>query len=64
MMAGLPEIQLYFGRVNGKMITEKDVDVVDNEWKELILEARKLGLSIEDVRNFLTHHEVKSTGTY
>jgi len=46
------------------MITAKDVDVVDNEWKELILEARNLGLSIEDVRNFLTHHEVKSTGTY
>jgi DNA-binding transcriptional MerR regulator len=46
------------------VITENDLDVVDHEWKELILEARKLGLSIEDVRNFLTHDDVKSTGTY
>jgi len=46
------------------VITEKNVDVVDQEWMELILEARKLGLSIEDVRNFLTHDDLKSSGTY
>ncbi|WHY78733.1 anti-repressor SinI family protein [Neobacillus sp. WH10] len=34
-------------------IRERDVDVIDQEWMELILEARDLGLSIEDVRNFL-----------
>jgi len=63
MVAGLPEIQCILGVIR-MMITEKDVDVVDLEWKELILEARKLGLSIEDVRNFLTHDEVETTVTY
>ncbi|WP_257984303.1 anti-repressor SinI family protein [Neobacillus cucumis] len=38
------------------VITVKDVDVIDQEWQELILEARKLGLSIEDVRDFLTQN--------
>jgi len=39
------------------VITEKDVDVVDQEWMELISEAKKMGLTIEDVRNFLTDHD-------
>lgn len=26
---------------------------LDQEWKELILQAKKLGLSIEEVRSFL-----------
>ncbi|ULT57854.1 anti-repressor SinI family protein [Neobacillus drentensis] len=46
------------------VITEKEMDVVDQEWMELILEARKIGLSIEDVRNFLTQDELKSSATY
>ncbi|MBT2659360.1 MULTISPECIES: anti-repressor SinI family protein [Bacillaceae] len=46
------------------VITEKEMDVVDQEWMELILEARKIGLSIEDVRNFLTHDDLKSSATY
>jgi DNA-binding transcriptional MerR regulator len=46
------------------VITEKELDVVDQEWMELILEARKIGLSIEDVRNFLTHDDLKSSATY
>jgi hypothetical protein len=36
------------------VITERNVDVIDQEWIALIIEARQLGLSIEDVRNFLT----------
>lgn len=35
------------------MITERDVNVIDQEWMALILEARELGLSIADVREFL-----------
>lgn len=46
------------------VITEKEMDVVDQEWMELILEARKIGLSIEDVRNFLTPDDLKSSATY
>ncbi|PLS05791.1 hypothetical protein CVD27_08785 [Neobacillus cucumis] len=47
---------MYFGSVSVVVITVKDVDVIDQEWQELILEARKLGLSIEDVRDFLTQN--------
>ncbi|MEH7304663.1 anti-repressor SinI family protein [Neobacillus drentensis] len=32
------------------LTTEKDLDT---EWLELIYEAKKLGLSIDEIRNFL-----------
>jgi DNA-binding transcriptional MerR regulator len=35
------------------VITKNEVDVIDQEWMELILEAKDLGLSIEAVRDFL-----------
>ncbi|MDQ1147420.1 DNA-binding transcriptional MerR regulator [Bacillus sp. SORGH_AS 510] len=35
------------------IITERTVEVIDQEWMALILEARELGLSIADVREFL-----------
>jgi len=35
------------------IIAERDVDVIDQEWMALILEAKELGLSITDVREFL-----------
>ncbi|WP_251555272.1 anti-repressor SinI family protein [Neobacillus muris] len=28
-------------------------EVIDNEWLELIMEARDIGLTVEDVRRFL-----------
>ncbi len=46
------------------VITESEVDVIDQEWIALIVEARQLGLSIEDVRKFLSrdsHEEPSST---
>lgn len=49
---GCLECEMYF-RSEKMFIRERDVDVIDQEWMELILEARDLGLSIEDVRNFL-----------
>lgn len=38
------------------VITEKEVEVIDQEWMTLILEAKELGLSIEEVRDFFNHH--------
>ncbi|WP_081825381.1 anti-repressor SinI family protein [Bacillus sp. UNC41MFS5] len=35
------------------VITESKVEVIDQEWIALILEAKDLGLSIEAVRDFL-----------
>jgi DNA-binding transcriptional MerR regulator len=37
------------------VITESNVDVIDQEWMALILEAKDLGLSIEAVRDFLAN---------
>ncbi|MEH7075596.1 anti-repressor SinI family protein [Neobacillus drentensis] len=36
------------------VITGSNVEVIDQEWMALILEAKDLGLSIETVRDFLT----------
>ncbi|WP_074432762.1 anti-repressor SinI family protein [Neobacillus jeddahensis] len=36
------------------VITERDVEVIDQDWMALIVEAKELGLTIEDVRDFLT----------
>jgi hypothetical protein len=50
--------------VRKMVITESEVDVIDQEWMSLIMEARQLGLSIEDVRKFLcrvSHEEPSST---
>jgi hypothetical protein len=35
------------------VVTESEVEVIDQEWKALILEAKELGLSIDAVRDFL-----------
>ncbi|MEH7307989.1 anti-repressor SinI family protein [Neobacillus drentensis] len=37
------------------VIIESDVEVIDQEWMALILEAKELGLSIEAVRDFLVN---------
>lgn len=39
--------------------TGKDVGVIDEEWYALILEAKELGLSIDEIREFLNQNEVK-----
>ncbi|WP_412759128.1 anti-repressor SinI family protein [Neobacillus mesonae] len=42
------------------MITkEKVVDVMDEEWVALICEAKKLGLTIEEIQSFLSLQEQK-----
>jgi len=42
------------------LIAKSDVEVIDQEWMELILEAKDLGLSIKAVRDFLSQQEVMS----
>jgi len=37
------------------IITKGEVEVIDQEWMALILEAKDLGLSIEAVRDFLAN---------
>ncbi|WP_084309064.1 anti-repressor SinI family protein [Alkalihalobacterium bogoriense] len=34
--------------------------VLDKEWVSLVKQAKELGLSIQDIRNFLSKHERES----
>ncbi|WP_120191009.1 anti-repressor SinI family protein [Ammoniphilus oxalaticus] len=34
---------------------EKDKDMLDQEWVNLILEAKEIGISKEEIRDFLIH---------
>ena len=33
---------------------------LEKEWKELILEAKNIGLSMEEIREFLQHQETEN----
>ncbi len=62
---GLRRVFCYDGRatwntlcilgVSKMVITKSEVEVIDQEWMALILEAKDLGLSIEAVRDFLVN---------
>lgn len=39
--------------------TKDGLEGLDTEWLELILEARKLGLEKEEIREFLENHSSK-----
>ncbi|GHI00274.1 DNA-binding anti-repressor SinI [Neobacillus kokaensis] len=41
------------------IVQERVVGVMDEEWLELICEAKMLGLSIEEVQTFLNQKEQK-----
>lgn len=42
-------------------VIEKDGgEEVDQEWKELIVEAKKLGITLEEIREFFTRASTKS----
>lgn len=47
---------MYLG-VKIMIITEREVDVIDQEWMALILEAKELGLSLEEVRDFISQQD-------
>jgi DNA-binding transcriptional MerR regulator len=34
-------------------MTERETSTIDEEWLKLILEAKEIGLSIEEIRDFL-----------
>jgi DNA-binding transcriptional regulator YhcF (GntR family) len=52
-MAGLPEILLrILGGVTMEMFMQ-EVQKLDQEWKELILSALEMGISKEEIREFL-----------
>lgn len=51
MMAGLPEIQESI--LGGIKLVNTVSAELDQDWVELILIARKLGFSKEDIRDFL-----------
>jgi hypothetical protein len=53
MMAGLPEILLrILGGVKMEVLMQ-EVQKLDQEWKELILSALEMGISKEEIREFL-----------
>lgn len=38
-------------------ILEKEVETIDEEWLGLILEAKRYGLTIEEILDFLNQHK-------
>ena len=51
MMAELPKmVHILGGCIVGILVTEKELD---KEWLELMKEAQKLGLTIDEIRDFL-----------
>jgi DNA-binding transcriptional MerR regulator len=38
------------------VITEKTEKELDNEWLELIIEARDLGMTVEEIKEFLVQN--------
>jgi len=56
-MAGLPGIRWRILGVRRMLVTERRTEVIDHEWFALILEAKKLGLSLDAVRDFLNQNE-------
>lgn len=60
MMAGLPEIQRRILGGEKMEILMKEVEKMDQEWKELILSALKMGISKEEIREFLKTQTLKN----
>ena len=59
-MAGLPEILLrILGGVKMEVLMQ-EIQKLDQEWKELILSALEMGISKEEIREFLKTQTVKS----
>ncbi|MGG3467806.1 anti-repressor SinI family protein [Neobacillus pocheonensis] len=40
------------------VITERKMEVIDEEWLALIFEAKELGLSLDEVREFLNQNQL------
>lgn len=51
MMAGLPGILMYFGRLMKSMMKRINEEL-DQEWVDLILEALEMGISENEIKAF------------
>jgi DNA-binding transcriptional regulator YhcF (GntR family) len=60
MMAGLPEIQRRILGGEKMEMLMKEVEKMDQEWKDLILSALKMGISKEEIREFLKTQTLKN----
>lgn len=60
MMAGLPEIQRRILGGEKMEMLMKEVEKMDQEWKDLILTALKMGISKEEIREFLKTQTLKN----
>lgn len=60
-MAGLPGIRISILGVKRVVTTNRTVDNLDPEWFALMMEAKKLGISLETIRDFLKHPQLKET---
>lgn len=59
-MAGLPEIQIrILGGEKMEMVI-MEVEKMDPEWEELILSALEMGISKEEIRDFLQTQTLNS----
>lgn len=45
------------------VITESKMEVIDEEWLALIFEAKELGLSLDEVREFLSQNQINELVT-
>jgi DNA-binding transcriptional regulator YhcF (GntR family) len=60
MMAGLPEIQRRILGGEKMEMLMKEVEKMDQEWKDLILSALQMGISKEEIREFLKTQTLKN----
>jgi hypothetical protein len=52
-----PSCLEYYQYFRGETVLEANTIVkeIDSEWLELIIEAKKMGMTIEEIREFLYH---------
>jgi hypothetical protein len=58
MMAELPKIVSILG--GSTVTTDVNEKELDKEWLDLMIEARKLGISIEEIKEFLNKNCLKA----
>lgn len=61
-MAGLPKIRQVFMEGNMGNSTWVEEEVLDLEWMVLIMEAKQLGISKEEILHFLRFNENEKIG--
>ncbi len=59
MTAEFPKLLEDYMKLEKKFGNRMEI-VLDKEWVSLVKQAKELGLSIQDIRNFLSKHERES----